>query len=503
MMMKTAAELYVLYYAGDTKKKIYLFNPLGKPKRIIGAYKKYGKGKKITFSDGTSIKASNNHLMMMMASSSNNEFKPFDEFVIGDTVIGKNYVEMKHVVDIEDVPEQEWYDFSIDDPSESYLIDGVIHHNSGKSAIIYYLALWNLKKNSGRTLLIVPSTNLVEQMASDFQDYAGKSFLPDDLIHKIYSGCSTNKDTSDQSLSPIVISTWQSLLSMLKKNSNREFFASFNLILQDEVHLGNAKEVAAVSSACTNASYRIGLTGTLKDSKIDLLQLKGLFGPVFTTTTTKQLQDRKELAPLDINVLILNYPEKIRKEFNYKSKPDYQKEIDYITSLENRNHFITNLALSTSGNTLVLFNLVEKHGIPLYKMIEEKTNNKDRKTFFISGSTDVDSREKMRTIVEKENNAIICGSVGTMSTGVNMKNIHNIIFAFSTKSQVRVLQSIGRGLRIAENNQETKLFDVVDNLSWKSKKNYCLKHALIRLEFYQEEQFLYKIKDIPFSPDSI
>jgi superfamily II DNA or RNA helicase len=198
--------------------------------------------------------------------------------------------------------------------------------------------------------------------------------------------------------------------------------------------------------------------------------------------------DKGSLAQLDIKVLLLKYKEEYCREVN---KYKYQDEIDWIVRYENRNNFISNLALDQDGNTLVLFQFVEKHGKPLYDLILNKAH-KRRKIFYVSGETDTDTREHVRKITEEQKNAIIVASLGTFSTGINIRNLHNIIFASPSKSQIRVLQSIGRGLRKSEDGSATTLYDISDDISWEKRKNYSLLHSFERLKMYQKEQFEYK-----------
>ena len=159
-----------------------------------------------------------------------------------------------------------------------------------------------------------------------------------------------------------------------------------------------------------------------------------------------------------------------------------------------RNNFISNLAIDQEGNTLILFNYVEKHGKPLHNILKEKLKGKKRKLFYVSGETDVDTRESVRAITEKEKNAIIVASLGTFSTGINIKRLHNLIFASPSKSQIRVLQSIGRGLR--KSDRDTKVFDIADDLHWKAKKNYTLEHAAERIKIYSKEKFDYELHEV-------
>lgn len=346
---------------------------------------------------------------------------------------------------------------------------------SGKSLIIYLLIRYVIKK---KALIIVPTTSLVSQLTSDFKDYG---FESDKYIHKIYAGQDKNTDK------PITISTWQSLYKMPKK-----YFEQFDTVIGDEAHLFKAKSLADIMTGLTNARYRIGTTGTLDGTKTHKLVLEGLFGPVRKVITTKELMDNKVVADFQIKCLLLKHSDSIcqaAKNFTY------QQEIEYLVLNDARNKFIANLALSLEGNTLVLFQYVEKHGKMLEKMISEKIST-DRKCFFIYGDTDVDVREDIRAIVEKETNAIIVASFGTFSTGVNIKNLHSIIFASPSKSRVRNLQSIGRGLRKSDTKDSAVLFDIADDLRHKKHENYTLKHFSERIKIYSEEQFEFRIYKI-------
>jgi len=345
---------------------------------------------------------------------------------------------------------------------------------SGKSFIIYVILSYFLahlaKTSDTKVLVIVPTTSLVEQMAADFQSYG----LPENLAHKIYSG--KDKNTN----SPIIISTWQSVHRLQK-----DWFQQFGCVIGDECHGFKSKSLMNIMNKCTEAEYRFGTTGTLDGSQTHELVLQGLFGKIYKVTTTKELQDNDTLAKLSIRRLVLDYDEKVKQDFG---KQTYQEELDFIVSNEKRNKFIRNLALDLKGNTLVLYNYVDKHGKPLYHMIKDKTEE-DRKVFFVSGDTQTSDREAIRGIVEKQQNAIVVASLGTFSTGINIKELHNIIFASPSKSQIRVLQSIGRGLRKSSDGRETVLYDISDDLSWGQRKNFSLLHSWERHKIYQKEKF--------------
>jgi len=127
-------------------------------------------------------------------------------------------------------------------------------------------------------------------------------------------------------------------------------------------------------------------------------------------------------------------------------------------------------------------------------MILEKSEN--RPVFFIHGGVGVDEREEVRRITEEQNDAIIVASYGTFSTGINIRNLHNVIFASPSKSKIRTLQSIGRGLRLGQNKDSATLYDIADDLTYKSRKNFTLDHFMERMKIYNDEKFEYQIYTI-------
>jgi superfamily II DNA or RNA helicase len=348
---------------------------------------------------------------------------------------------------------------------------------SGKSLILYLIVRWLQETEYKKGLLIVPTTSLVEQMYSDFNSYGYDS---EEYCHRQYSG--KEKHTNKF----LTITTWQSIYK-----NDKDYFEQFDFVLGDEAHQFKAKSLTTILSGCVNAKYRIGTTGTLDGTQTHKLVLEGLFGPVYKATSTAELIEKGQLANFLIKCLILKYPENICKQ---SRDWDYNTEIDYIVQNDVRNLFIKNLAFSLEGNTLILFQFVEKHGKQLYSIIKEQAGK--RHVFFVFGGTDVEIRESVRAITEKEKDAIIVASYGTFSTGVNIRNLHNIIFASPSKSRVRNLQSIGRGLRIGDRKSDAVLFDIVDDFRIGKFANYTLKHFIERVKIYDEEKFNYKFYNI-------
>lgn len=356
---------------------------------------------------------------------------------------------------------------------------------SGKSLILYMLSRYLLDyiPPDKKILLIVPTVSLVSQMHSDFKDYSRiNKWNCDKNIHNIYGG------QSNETNKRIIISTWQSIYKL-----PQSYFDQFDVVFGDECHLYKAKSLTGILTKLKNCTFKIGTTGTLDGTLTHKLVLEGLFGKVHNVTTTKELMDKNLLSSLKINCILLEHSDDSRKNLARKK---YAEEVDWLVQCEERNNFIVDLTLTLKGNTLVLFQFVEKHGKVLYKKILDKISN-NRKVFFIAGNTEKEEREQIRKIMEKESDAIIVASYGTCSTGVSIRKLHNIVFSSSSKSRVRVLQSIGRQLRVSDQKEIAKLYDIADDLSWKSYKNHTLRHYHERIKIYDSENFNYKKILIP------
>jgi superfamily II DNA or RNA helicase len=366
-----------------------------------------------------------------------------------------------------------------------YQVEGVydaLRHNrklmisptaSGKSLMIYSIVRYYVEKEQN-ILIVVPTTSLVEQMYKDFADYG---WDVGSFCHKIYAG--KERETDSQ----VIITTWQSIYKLPK-----QYFSRFNVVVGDEAHNFKSKSLVSIMTKLFDAKYRFGFTGTLDGSQTHKWVLEGLFGPSYKIIRTDELMQKGHVAKLDINILLLKHPPNKFETF--------EDEVQYIINHEKRNKFIKNLALDLKGNTLILFSRVEGHGQPLYELIN-KSIAENRHVFFVHGGVDTEDREKVREITEKENNAIIVASYGTFSTGINIKNLHNVIFASPSKSRIRNLQSIGRVLRKSDSKTKATLYDIADDISYKSRKNYTLNHLIERIKVYNEENFNYDIVNIP------
>jgi superfamily II DNA or RNA helicase len=359
---------------------------------------------------------------------------------------------------------------------------------SGKSLMIYSIMHWILTKSNKTTnsvLLITPNVGLVKQMYSDFDDYSyANGFDVTGNIQTISEGAS--KDVTKK----VVISTWQAIYKQ-----DAKWFNQFDAIIVDEVHQAAANSLRSIMEKSTNVPYRIGLTGTLSEAKTNELVITGLFGKVQRVAHTTELIEKGHISNVDINCIVLKYQDK--EEQKLIKNADYHGELEYICGHEKRNQLLTKMAIESKGNTLVLFTYVDKHGKIIYDSIKTALGDSKRKVFFIHGAVDGNERDEIRSIVEKENDAIIVASYGTLAVGTNVKRLHNIIAASPTKSLVRVLQSIGRGLRLADDKTKFIWFDIVDDFSGGTKKkNYAFLHFIKRLEIYSTQGFQYKIVEM-------
>lgn len=356
--------------------------------------------------------------------------------------------------------------------------------SSGKSLNLYALIRWHLDNNR-RVLLITPRSSLVEQMYSDFEDYSSANgWDVSQYCQKLYSGFTKFIEK------PVLISTWQSLHPLAKKGNWLQN-QNFDVVMVDECHTAASASLIGIMEKLPYTQYRLGTTGTVANTKTALITLEGLFGPVYQAITTKELMDRKQVSQLKIKSLVLKYPPDFCKVM---CKTEYQTEMDFLVSLNERNKFICNLALATKGNTLILCHYVEKHSDILHEMIQEKAGN--RPVYYVHGKVSVEEREKIRGLLEQQDNVILVSTFGTFSTGVNAPSIENIIFASPSKSAIRVLQSVGRGLRLKEGKSHCTLFDISDVLSWKNKHNHTIRHSAERFKLYSEQQFQVSINEI-------
>jgi len=404
--------------------------------------------------------------------------KPNDNFVLND----RNDVTVEEVAEYIDLLDvslpnngkvREYQIDAIHKAISSKKITLISPTSSGKSVILYCIIRYILDQNPhAKIILMVPTVQLVNQMYSDFQEYsATNGFDVTKYTQKLFSG------QSKELTKNILITTWQSLKNVVK----------------DPVAGGKIMaEIQALLEKCKNASYRIGTTGTLDNEKVHQLMIEGLLGPVYQVITTKELIDSKQVSGLDIKMFSLKYPEEFGKVLK---KTSYADEVEFLVNLNARNEFIAKMACATKGATLVLVNNRESHAKPLAELIRTKT---DKSVYYVAGDVTPEKREAIRKIANMED-CIIVATYATLSTGVNIPNLRNVIFGSPSKSPVRVLQSIGRGLRLADGKDKMVLIDIIDDIRFKSRENFAYQHALERISIYRKEKFEMTIREIPFN----
>lgn len=366
---------------------------------------------------------------------------------------------------------------------------------SGKSLILYCIIRYLMDRidSTARTCLVVPNVGLVNQMFADFTEYSKvNGWRCDDYAQKLFSG--KPRELTQQ----ILITTWQSLKGVIPKQGGSKALNTYDCVLVDEAHSAKGKELQNLLNAMTEVPYRIGTTGTTTDPTNQLI-IEGCLGARHKVITTKELMDRGAVSSMKIKAVVLRYGDEERKLVSQntktKSKFDYPQEIEFLNEHQRRTKIITNLTLACQGTTLVLFTKRE-HGKSIYEQIKAKT---DRHVFYVDGEVNGDVRENLRNDVNSgvygPDPILVC-SFGTFSTGINIPSIRNVIFGAPTKASIRILQSIGRGLRLHKDKDKLVLFDIVDDLKWKKNKNFALDHFEERLKIYQLEKFEIAIKEL-------
>lgn len=360
--------------------------------------------------------------------------------------------------------------------------------SSGKSLMIYGITRYLIQRLGGgckRGLLIVPTTALVEQMYKDFQDYSSHNLWDvESRCQRLYEAY-TEKDCLPQT--KLLISTWQSIFE-----KDPEFFKQFDFVIGDEAHGFKAESLKTIMTSLVNARYRIGTTGTLDGYKVHRMVIEGHFGPLSVLATTKELQDKGQITNLKTKALILKYPEADAKTLRAQiqavtgspatlGSKKFKCEIDFLIQHSRRNNFIKNLALSLKGNRLILVNYID-HGQILYDLLAGHPE-----VHLVNGGTSTTQREWVRKFCEKNSDSIIIATYGVFSTGVNIKNLNHLIFGSPSKSKIRVLQSIGRILRLHKDKLFAYLYDISDDLQTDDWINYSLRHYVERLKYYKDE----------------
>lgn len=359
--------------------------------------------------------------------------------------------------------------------------------SAGKSLIQCLLSLYYLENYEGKVLILVPTTALVDQMKADFVDYG---LFPAAAIGQLRGG---KKPSNDQL---IVVSTWQTAIKQ-----DPEWFEQFGMLLCDEMHLAVGKSITTIINRLAHCPFKIGLSGSLRDGKANIMQYVGLFGEIFKPVSTAQLMEDGQVTDLKINVIDLKYPEAVQKAIKGKT---YQEEIKFITGSKKRVDWIAKLSLGLAKrneNSFVMFKNIA-HGKAIYEKLKESHD----KVFYVSGEVDTDTRNALKAMAESDTGIIVVASYGVFSTGISVKNLHHVVLAHPVKSKVIILQTIGRVLRKHDSKSKANVWDIIDDMAILKKQkdgtfkrtnhNYALKHGLERIERYASERFDYSIKAV-------
>ena len=332
----------------------------------------------------------------------------------------------------------------------------------------------SLNKPNAKALVLVPSIQLVEQTAKDFQDYGMENVTK-------WSG----NNIPDPNATTIVAGT-QILLS---EKSDLSILENINILLIDEVHgLRRGNEINKVIQL-VSTDYKFGFTGTMPPSLIDQWNIIGKIGPIVYQEKTLDLKDKNYVS--DFKIIILDVKHSILPKITHnphKPSEAYEKELEFLMNNERRNEIICNLANKLKSNTIIMVDRID-HGIAL----EEKLKNiceSDRPIYFIRGSTEMEEREKVRSLMEQRSDVIVVAISKIFSTGINIPNLHNIIFASAGKAKIKIMQSIGRALRLHPTKSRATIFDISDNTK------YGKRHRMEREVLYASEKYNYEKKNI-------
>lgn len=344
----------------------------------------------------------------------------------------------------------------------------------GKTLVMASLLskIWEMNSNF-KACLIVPNLGLVEQTYNDFMDY------------KVPFTASKWTGNNALNLSANVIICNSSILQ--SKNSNLDWMVHVDVLLIDECHhIKKSNEITKIIDACVT-NHKFGFTGTLPEDKIDQWTIIGKVGPIIYQRKSYELREDKHVVPAVAQVIEINYKNKPLRTFgNLSPIENYKNEINFLKTNAFRNETIQKLAKNTTNNVLILVDYLD-HGQTLYNQL--KSNLKDKEVFYIRGEVEVSDRERIRKIMEYKNNVVCIAISKIFSTGINIKNLHYIIFGGGGKSKIKTLQSIGRGLRLHTSKSTLYIIDIADQFY------YGIQHQLKRQEFYEQENITYqKIK---------
>jgi superfamily II DNA or RNA helicase len=332
----------------------------------------------------------------------------------------------------------------------------------------------SMNKPDALALVLVPSIQLVEQTAKDFEEYG---------VEKVTKWSGNNIPDSDATT---IVAGTQILLS---EKSDLSILDKIDLLLIDETHgLRKGNEINNIIDKIPT-NNRFGFTGTLPPVLIDQWNIIGKVGPILYQEKTLDLKDKNYVSDFGIHILEIQH----KNIPNFKHNPElpaeaFEKEFDFLIHNERRNEIICNLCNKLKNNTIVMVDRIAHGEIILNKLKE--TCDSDRPIYFIRGNTEMDDREEIRKLMEQKNDVIVVAISKIFSTGINIPNLHNIIFASAGKAKIKIFQSIGRALRLHPTKTKAFIFDIADNTK------YGKRHLFERQTLYETEKYSYETKKI-------
>jgi superfamily II DNA or RNA helicase len=351
----------------------------------------------------------------------------------------------------------------------------VLPTSAGKTLVIALLVKSIQAQHDCKTLILVPDIQLVAQTYSDFLEYG----IPGEEITKWTGSIEPNKNAK------IVISNAQILLS---EKQDLSLLKDIKLLVIDEVHkIRYGNKINKVVEQIP-ALFRYGLTGTLPDNKIDQWNIFGKIGKVIYFKQSIDLREQKYISQVHVAALKLNYNNvpQFTTPSMYNPTAGYEEEITWLQTNKFRNDIITKLVNKQDKNTLIMVDRIA-HGEELLRVLQENTN---KAVHFVHGAVEIEEREMIRKLMEEQDNVACIAISKIFSTGINIKNLHNIIFAAIGKARIKIIQSIGRSLRKHASKKRATIFDIWDNL------RYGNKHVTERLALYDREQIPYSITEL-------
>jgi superfamily II DNA or RNA helicase len=332
----------------------------------------------------------------------------------------------------------------------------------------------SLNDESALAVVLVPSIQLVEQTSKDFEGYG---------MEKITKWSGNNTPEPDATT---IIAGNQILLS---EKTDISILSNVKILLVDEAHvLRKGNEINKIFNLI-QTDYIFGFTGTLPSTPLDEWNIIGKIGPILYEEKTKSLELKKYVSNFKIVILNISHknpPTFVANQLNPTEA--YNNEIDYLMNNQRRNQIISKVSFRLKNNTIIMVDRID-HGLNLETELKAICGE-EKIIYFIRGSTDLDEREKIRKLMEEKDNIVAIAVSKIFSTGINIPNLHNIIFASAGKAKIKIMQSIGRALRLHPTKTMATIIDVADNTK------YGKIHLNERLQLYTKEKYNYEKKEI-------